>query len=145
MNTQNVELEFSVKIKYSLEEGASFCQHSAKENLHAAIENERQNNTLTPVDISADWVECQLKGDNQKQFTIHEITPEGRNRLCCLLQASFCFFKSRSTNIIIDLTELIEMERREGLLEDVVEVLNNEGILLFKNDEFTCNYVELHS
>lgn len=61
MIEQSVEVEFTVKVKYSLEEGQKFCEASAKDNLLSAIENERQNNALTPDDISADWIEVSVR------------------------------------------------------------------------------------
>ena len=56
MTNNEVTVKFAVQIKYSMEEGAVFCEASARENLQSAIENERQNGVLTPYDISADWV-----------------------------------------------------------------------------------------
>lgn len=62
----DLTLEFTVKIQYALPVDAAFCEHSAKENLFAALEVDRQNNTLTPMNISADWIEVDLaaKGNN---------------------------------------------------------------------------------
>ncbi|MFD1876854.1 hypothetical protein [Vibrio chagasii] len=47
-------LQFNVMITYETdEEGPVICPISAKENLIAAIENERVNGALNPDDISA--------------------------------------------------------------------------------------------
>lgn len=47
-------LLFKVQITYETDEdGQVICPISAKENLIAAIENERVNGALTPDDISA--------------------------------------------------------------------------------------------
>jgi hypothetical protein len=56
MNNQTTVIEFSVKIKYSTNEGSVICKESAQENLLTAIENERQNGALTPADISAESI-----------------------------------------------------------------------------------------
>ena len=56
------EIVFSVKIMYSVDDDDTrICPDSMAENLQAAIENERQNNTLTPEDISADFVTTQVE------------------------------------------------------------------------------------
>lgn len=56
MNQPSIEIEYTVKVKYSYDAHTPFCRESATSNLLAAIENERINGTLTPCDISADWV-----------------------------------------------------------------------------------------
>lgn len=53
---------FTVTIEYSTdtEEPLFLCSESMKDNLARAIENERQNGSLTPSNISADWVDVKL-------------------------------------------------------------------------------------
>jgi hypothetical protein len=56
-------VEFSVRITYETEDGSPICEESAKENLYAAIENERMNGALTPDDVSALHVSVEVKED----------------------------------------------------------------------------------
>lgn len=73
MSAQTIEIEFTVKVKYSLEDGAKFCRESARENLLASIENERQNGALTPDDISADWVVVNDKETDHNTLTTLDV------------------------------------------------------------------------
>lgn len=63
---QEITVEFSVKVKYTLAEGEAFCQQSAEENLQAAIEQARKDNTLTPSNTEANWVDVNaVSNDNE--------------------------------------------------------------------------------
>jgi hypothetical protein len=73
MCERSLEIEYTVKVKYSFEEGTPFCKESAKENLLAAIENERKNNALTPCDISADWVAIEEVKQDPNAFVILDV------------------------------------------------------------------------
>lgn len=55
------EIKFLVTVAYSNEDGGPICEKSMTDNLQAAIENERQNNALTPTFISADWVSTEIE------------------------------------------------------------------------------------
>ena len=46
-------IEFITRITYESDDDALICEESARDNLYAAIENERVNGTLTPDNISA--------------------------------------------------------------------------------------------
>jgi len=145
MNSQNVEIDYNVKVKYSLEAGASFCQQSANANLLAAIENERTNGALTPDDISADWVECEIKNCSKTNLSVNKVSTEGKANILQLLKNTYCFFTSSGESIIIDLRELEVMEKRDGLFEEVVETLENENVIFYENDTFLHDYLELHT
>lgn len=54
------KVQFLVTIIYSSDVALDICTSHAKENLQNAIENERQNNTLTPNNISADYVSTEI-------------------------------------------------------------------------------------
>jgi hypothetical protein len=73
MNQPSIEIVFSVKVKYSYEAGTPFFQESAKSNLLAAIENERQNGGLTPCDISADSVVVEEEEQDHNAFGMLDV------------------------------------------------------------------------
>lgn len=54
------EISFTVKVKYSTEEGGVVCPHAAQDNLLAAIESQRQCGQLTPSLIKADSIAVDL-------------------------------------------------------------------------------------
>jgi hypothetical protein len=80
------EITFIVKIQYeTTNKDDVVCPSSMKENLFSAIENERNEGALTPSDISANWVEVEVKKEAESAVENHKITrPQPKKCNRCL-------------------------------------------------------------
>lgn len=74
-NEQEITLEFSVKVKYTLKAGEVFCQQSAQENLQTVIDNARQEFLLTPAGIDASCVEVKIADNKQVSTDANLLEP----------------------------------------------------------------------